>query len=110
MEYIKILSATALQRAWRVWWFLMLCVRCIVFFENCQLGGPRDAASPCPVRGFPPEAASKTQFVFIILFDAFLNRFLFALGSIFPPNLPPKNHQNPAKFDAKRRSILGFNF
>ena len=43
-------------------------------------------------------------------FDSFFNRFLIALGSIFPPNLVPKTHQNQSKIDAKRQSILGFNF
>ena len=37
---------------------LVLCVLCIVFFENCQLGGPRIPASPCHVwRACPPGAS-----------------------------------------------------
>ena len=41
-------------------------------------------------------------------FAAFFNRFLIDLSSIFPPNLPPKTHQNPLKIDAKRHPILDF--
>ena len=43
-------------------------------------------------------------------FSLFFDVVFFALGSIFPPNLVPKTHQNPSKIDAKRPSILAFIF
>ena len=36
--------------------------------------------------------------------------FLKPLGSIFPPNLPPKIHQNPSKIDAKMPSQVDLIF
>ena len=44
---------------------------------------------------------------FVIVFPM---PFLMPLGSIFPPNLPPKIHQNPSKIDAKMPSHVDFVF
>ena len=58
----------------------------------------------------PPQDPSKTPSFFHRFFDAFLDRFLIDLGSIFPPNLPPKNHKNASKIDVNRHPILDFKF
>jgi len=68
-------------------------------------------AAPAIARPWhPPQDPSKTPSFFHRFFDAFLDRFLIDLGSIFPPNLPPKNDQNASKIDAKRHPILDFKF
>ena len=111
----KYLSATALVRARREWLFLRP-VGCGLW---AVVGGClwklviRGSQDPCVTVARPSKAHTQglsKRIFFHHFFDAFFNRFLIALGSIFPPNLAPKTHQNQLKIDAKRRSILSFNF
>ena len=60
--------------------------------------------------GFPLPRALGGPLFLIIFSMLFWHRFLVDLGSIFPPNLPPQNLQNPRKIDAKSLSILDFKF
>ena len=58
----------------------------------------------------PPPRTHQDASFFHHFLDAFFNRFLIDLGSIFPPNLLPKTHQNPSKIDAKMPSHVDFIF
>ena len=68
----------------------------MVFSDFEYSGGPGFPAGPNPsvrVRG-PTTKPAKTHSFFHHFFGVFLDRFLFDLGSSFPPTLPPKTHQN----------------
>ncbi len=113
MVITDILSATALARMACLGVLFGLCALCFgsVLFGSLKIekrGGLRPHGHGAPVA--PPKDPSKTPSVFRHFFDAFLDRFLIDLGSIFPPNLPPKNDQNASKIDAKRHPILDFKF
>ena len=109
IKYIYI-SATALLRAGRVEWFCCPVGCGVGFFENCHLGCPRIRAPTKRARCLPPPWRYIFVFFSIIFSMLFWHRFLVDLGSIFPPNLPPQNLQNPGKIDAKSLSILDFKF
>ena len=69
-----------------------LCL--VIFFDFNALGGPGFRPPPTRVLEFPHPEPSKIPFFFHQFLDAFLDRFLIDLGSVFPPNLPPKTYQN----------------
>ena len=66
----------------------------------CKRGGSRRPRLDPPADP-PPRCLQDTLF-FDLFFDAFLNRFLIDLGSMFLPNLPPKNNKNQTEIYAKR--------
>ena len=57
-------------------------------------------------RGLTPPQVPPRRTFFSSFFRCVFNRFLFALGSFFHPNLPPKIHQNPPKIDSKINQFL----
>ena len=65
----------------------------LVVFEVVELGGPSTHASPWRVRRRTPPKGFQNASFFHYFFDAFFNRFLIALGSIFQPNLVPKTNK-----------------
>jgi hypothetical protein len=89
------ISATALARLACKSVLVMLGFLCLViFFDFNALGGPGFHPWPSALSPFPPPEPSKSSSFFHHFWDAFLDRFLIDLGSVFPPNLLPKTHQN----------------
>ena len=82
----------------------------MIFFDFSALGGPGFHPRPTRAREFPHPEPTKTPSFFHHFLDAFLDRFLIDLGSVFLPNLPPKTHKNRWKVAAKRHSNLDFKF
>ena len=80
------------------------------FHWKLEIRGSQDPCLAVARPANPPPRGFENVSFFHYFFDAFCNRFLIALGSIFHPNLAPKTHQNPSKIDAKRGSILSIDF
>ena len=96
---------------WSFWSLCSVLWFCFVwFFENGEKGGSGGYLTMARPWLVAPRTLQDALFFLNHFFDAFLDRFLIDLGSMFPPNLPPKSDKNALKIDAKRHPILGFKF